>query len=187
VPGGSGAGKSTLALALVAAGQDYLSDDAVVVAERDGAPAVAGLPRPFHVTPSTADAFPAAAGALRPGSAVRGKRALDPRRAFPGRERASLSRPALILFPRVTGRATSGLEPLPPAEALGALLESSAVLAVDGMPGVAEQLALLRAIVDGAACARAELGLDLLAHPGPVARALLDCALALAATRLAGT
>ncbi len=101
---------------------------------------------------------------------------LDPRRAFPGRERARAGAPWLVLLPQVTGAPATEVEPVPAAVALGALIESSALLLVDGLPGREENLALLRAVVEGARCLSLRLGTDLLSPstelPHPLAAAL---------------
>jgi hypothetical protein len=174
VAGHAGAGKSTLTLALMEAGCAYLGDDAVFFGTRPGDAAVLALPRQFHVTPRTAAAFPRLApflGDLLPGG---DKRRLDPRRAWPGRERSAMALPRLLLLPYVAGTLGTSFEVLPTAEALGALIESSALVAVDGLPGVGAHLDALRRAANLARALRVGLGLDLLADPAGTARRLLQ-------------
>jgi hypothetical protein len=180
IPGAAGSGKSSLSLALLAAGAGWLGDDAVLVARRDGGPAVLGLPKPFHVADRTARAYPELAGLLEPCGAA-GKRALDPRLAFPGRELELLAAPAAVLLPAIADAEHTVVEGISSAEALGALIESSAMLAVDGMPGVPEQLDLLRALANAPVRARVLLGRDLLEAPRRTAAALTGTLRGLAA------
>jgi hypothetical protein len=174
IPGAAGAGKSTLTLALVHHGFDYLSDDAIFVTTRAGQAAALAFPRPFHVAEKTARAFPATASSLEPGWTMIGKRALDPRRFFPGRERTALESPGLLIVPSVSAGPLTNVESLSDAEALGALIESSAILAVDQMPAVGDQLSTLRALVGGAVCVRVALGEDLLLRPVEVVARMLE-------------
>lgn len=174
VAGGAGAGKSTLTLALLEAGCAYLGDEAVFLSARPGQPAVQALPRPFHVAPRTAAAFPRVAALLSDLLPSGEKRRLDPRRAWPGRERDSMAGPSLLLLPRVTAGARTVTERLASAVALGALVESSVLLVVDGLPGGAEQLEVLRGMADGARAWRVDLGHDLLADPAGTAGRLLE-------------
>jgi hypothetical protein len=172
IAGASGAGKTTLALALAAAGLAPLADDAVLAFRRGSAPAVAGIPRPFHLAGRTAGAFRALAPLLGPASPT-GKRPL-PLQAFgPPAAAAPACVPALLLLPEIAPAGPTTAEPASPADALGALLECGALLAADGMPAVPEQLAVLRAIADTARAARVRLGEDLLREPAAVARAVL--------------
>ncbi len=124
VAGGAGAGKSSRTLALLEAGCSYLGDDAVFLSVRGGSPAVLALPRPFHVAPRTAAAFP-----------------------------------------RISGLPTTTVERLSSAEAMGALIESSTFVIVDGLPGGSEHLDVLRRLGDGVEAWRVESGIDLLALP----------------------
>ncbi len=173
IAGGTGAGKSTLTLALLEAGCSYLGDDAVFLATAPGALTVLGLPRPFHVAPRTADAFPRIAPLLGSRLPAGQKRRLDPRAAWPGRERSSMGLPSAILLPSVVGGPTTSAEPLPSAEALGALIESSAYVVVGEFPRGREHLRVLRQIADAAAATRIGLGLDLLERPYDVGRRVL--------------
>jgi hypothetical protein len=165
VVGDSGSGKSTLALALVQRGFGWLGDDVCFLAERPDGPAVLSFPRPFHVAERTAAAFPALLPELGPALSWRGKRLLDPRRAFPALERTELRPPLTVLVPEVAGAPETAIAPVPQLDALGALIESSALLFVRGMARVDRQVDLLRALVAEARCVRARLGRDLLRRP----------------------
>ncbi len=173
VAGTAGSGKTTLALALLEAGLGYLGDDVVLLAERAGRPAVLSFPRPFHVAPATAAPYPALRPLLGERYAGGEKRDLDPRRAFPGRERAEGGAPALLLLPELANRPETVAEPASGAVALGALLESSAYLAADGEALLLARVALLARAVDGATALRVKLGRDALECPGEIARRLL--------------
>jgi len=173
VAGGAGAGKSTLTLALLEAGCDYLGDDAVFLSARGAGDVVLALARPFHVDPRTAAAFPRIGALLSDLLPAGEKRRLDPRKTWPGRERISMPKPSLLLLPRVSGAPTTVVEPRSSAEAMGALIESSTLVVVDGLPGGAEHLDVLRRFADGLEAWRVESGLDLLERPREVAESLL--------------
>jgi hypothetical protein len=173
VAGGAGAGKSTLTLALLEAGCAYLGDDAVFLSSRSVGPVVMALPRPFHVAPRTAAAFPRVGAMLSDLLPTGEKRRLDPRRAWPGRERSSMALPSLLLLPQVSGAVETVVEALSSAEAMGALIESSTLVVVDGLPGSAEHLEVLRRVADGVRARRVEAGLDLLQRPAEAAAMLL--------------
>ncbi|BDG05659.1 hypothetical protein [Anaeromyxobacter oryzae] len=175
VVGTSGAGKTTLALALAAAGLTPLGDDAVLLTRRGGPLRVVGFPRPFHVGARTAAAFPALAPHLgAPGR--EGKRPLDARAALGAHPSGAMRSPDLLLLPEITADDETQVEPAGSAEAFGALLESGALLVADGMPEVAEHLAVLRAVADGARTVRVRLGGDVLSAPAACARRLLAAA-----------
>jgi hypothetical protein len=173
VAGNSGSGKSTLAVALLEHGLGYLGDDSAFLAARPHGVAVLSFPRPFHLSDATARAFPRLVPLLGDRYATGEKRRLDPHRAFPGREGVEAAAPAAVLLPEVCAQARTELEPVPPAVALGALIESSALVAVDAMPAVDAHLALLGAAVSGARCLRVRLGADLLAAPAAIVPAIV--------------
>jgi len=173
VSGHAGAGKSTLTLALLEAGCDPLGDDAVFLSSRPGDPAVLAFPRPFHVAPCTAEAFPRIAPLLDDFLPSGEKRRLDPRRAWPGQERATMGLPSTLLLPSITGAAATVVEPVGPAEALGELVESSTFVVVDGLPGGREHLAALARIADEARAWKVGMGRDVLSRPVEVAASIL--------------
>jgi hypothetical protein len=172
VAGEGGAGKSTLCLALLEyGGLDYLGDDAVFLAPAGGGVAVRALPRLFHVGEVTARAFPRIA-ALLAADQSEGKRSLDPRRAFPGRERAEAGAPCVVILPRVDGEGRTQVRELAPVDALGALIGSSTLVAIEGLPGAREHLALLGRAVERAQCVEVTLGGDFLEAPAGCVEAL---------------
>ncbi len=135
VSGHAGAGKSTLTLSLLEAGCAYLGDDAVFLSSRPGHPAVLAFPRPFHVAPRTAEAFARISALLDDFLPSGDKRRLDPRRAWPGRGRAVMERPSVLLLPSITGAAGTVVERIGSAEALGELVESSTFVVVTACRG----------------------------------------------------
>lgn len=170
VPALAGSGKSTLATALVAAGAGYLGDDTVWVTGPAAEARLLALPREFHLADRSAAAL-GLVDRLVPGhDSLGGKRRLDAAAAFPGRFRWEAGPPAGILLPTITGEPVTRLVEAGPADALGVLLESSALVASRGLPGGAAHLPLLGALADGARVLRVLLGLDLLADPVRVAR-----------------
>jgi hypothetical protein len=163
IVGASGAGKTTTVLSLLAEGTTVLGDDAMFFAERDGSPRVLAFPRPFHVTAKTLAAFPALADAESvpgwakhsvPFAAVSIARALD------------MEAPELVLLPQVTDAPTSRASPVAPADAFGALLDSTAAIAfADRIDQIATQLGVLERLIAGARAWRLELGADALVDP----------------------
>lgn len=169
VVGGSGAGKTTATIALIEAGYAFLGDDALLLTE---GPVLCAFPRPFHLGPATLAAFPRL-GALAGGTSGHGdKRDLDPRLAFPGRRKATMSPPALVLHPRVEPDAKTRLAKIAPADALGNLIASSAGIVIDGAVRREEQMALLGKVAVGARHFEIRMGRDLLGDPGRLAVAV---------------
>lgn len=173
VVGPAGSGKSTLALALLEhGGLDYLGDDTVLLAAREDGIAVLAWPRDFHVADRTAAAFPRLAALLGETYAPAGKRTLDARRAFAGRDRQVATAPAVLLIPELSGEPATTVEPVSAADAMGALIESSALVVIEGLPGAAAQLDILARSLAAARCLRVRLGTDLLDAPARVVATL---------------
>lgn len=171
IAGNSGAGKTTLTLAFLEAGCRYLGDDRVLLRYDAGSRTEAlSYPRVFHVTETTARAFPRlATRSSSEAPTPDGKQPVDPAIAYASSFHAEAAAPGLLLFPRVVDEATTSVRPISQSGAFGQLLESSAILAVEGMPYRDENLACLK---DLATVPAFELlsGRDLLDSPARVVR-----------------
>jgi hypothetical protein len=174
VAGEAMAGKTTLAIALLEAGLGALCDDAAYLAERDGAVRVQGVARPFHLRPATLRAFPRAAALAGPPDGE-GRRDLDPSAAW-GTPCSGALPPGLLLFPELARTAATRVERLAPTDALGRLVEASALVVVDGAARAPEHLALLGRLASDTPAFRVALGDDLLQDPVRVGRAILAAA-----------
>lgn len=172
VAGDAMAGKTTLCVALLEAGLGALCDDAAYLAGREGAVRVQGVARPFHLRPATARAFPRAA-ALAGAPDAEGRRDLDPAAAWGAPRRGALT-PGLLLFPELARTPATRVERIAPADALGRLVEASALVVVDGAARAPEHLSLLGALASGTPAYRVLLGEDLLRAPVRVAHDILD-------------
>ena len=84
-----------------------------------------------------------------------------------------MSSPSLLLLPGVSGMATTVVEPLSAADAMGAIIESSTLVVVDELPARGEHLEVLRRTSDAVRAWRVASGLDLLADPAGACRRLL--------------
>jgi hypothetical protein len=115
--GTSGSGKSTLSLALARAGLDFLGDDTLFLARRP-TPAsplrVLAFPDEIDLTDEAVSFFPDLATRRTPGWR---KRQLRAEEAF-GARIAWDCEPAVLVFPRVSGRPRSELRPIEAGEAL---------------------------------------------------------------------
>lgn len=158
--GDAGDGKSTIAAALVRAGFDYVSDDAVFIDTRAAAPRLVGYHKHFHMTDDLrARLFPG-----QPGDWLGEKWAMDPERLFPGRRRRGIAKADRIVFPCIGGAARSALTPLTPGEALAALFRSSTQVFFDRRLAP-RHLAALRSLVAGAPAYRFTAGRDVYTDP----------------------
>jgi hypothetical protein len=174
IVGDAGAGKTTTALSLLASGCHYLGDDRVLLRAVPEGVELLSYPREFHVSAATADAFPTVLAHAGPLEGIGDKRAVDPARLFPQQHRAQWRGPITLLFPQITDAAVTTLRPLPPVEALGHLLGSSALTLVEGVRHGAAHLALLKSVAERARAFDLLLGRDLLASPSATGRAVLD-------------
>lgn len=156
--GTSGSGKSTLALALLPAGFDFLGDDMVFLStEPDGIQALA-FPDEIDVTTDTIRFFPELAHLagipLAPGWPKYQVRIEE----LYGVEPTAQCRPAVLLFPRVSGNERSVVTSLDPYEALTELAPN--ILLTDG-PSSQAHFDVLAGLVQQCACYRLETGTDL--------------------------
>jgi hypothetical protein len=124
--GGSGSGKTTLAMALVASGARYLSDDFTPL-DTDGATV-----HPFPIAasikqgswPLLATSFPELLACHDHRLAQRIVRYLDPTGANPGALATSGLAVGAIIFPRYRLRSEPLIEPLSPEETLSEFLQT---------------------------------------------------------------
>jgi hypothetical protein len=171
VIGQQGAGKTTTTLALVEAGARFVGDDAVFLAGNDAEPRIVahGIAKPFHLAARTIAAFPRLRTHCGAVDAHTQKAPLDPARVWPAQMRSALDAPFALVFPEIARDETTALVAMDAAAAFGALLESSALGVVDGMPAVPQQLAVLERVITGARAFRLRLAADALADPARVA------------------
>jgi hypothetical protein len=168
VVGSQGAGKTTTTLSLLEGSPEtrYLADDAMFLAAGAPAPIAAAFPRDFHLGEASLAAFPRLAPHAGAPTERRGKRPVDPRRAYPSRAVSEIALDhGIALFPVIADAARTELAPRPRADAFGDLLASSASLIIDGLPGREENLALLAALLAASRCYELRLGRDALADP----------------------
>ncbi len=168
--GDAGVGKTTALFSCVERGARFLSDDRVLLRDIDG---VLAYPREAHLSDQTVAALPSLAGVPLVGPAMAGKRRGDVRARWPERFTTSSPRPGALLFPRLS-RGVTRTAPLARADALGGLIEASALVAVADVPFAPENLALLARLADMVPAWTLELGGDALREPGLVAAAVAE-------------
>jgi hypothetical protein len=156
--GTSGAGKSTLTLALLRAGFDFLGDDLVFLClQPDGIQALA-FPDEIDLTDGTIRFFPELEYLLAtPRADGWPKRQVRPELLY-GSTIASACRPALLVFPRVSGNQTSTLVPL---ERGLAFLEITPNILLTDPESSQAHFDALSALVQQCDCYRLETGTDL--------------------------
>lgn len=162
--GDAGDGKSTIAAALIRAGYDYLSDDAVFIDMRGVKPRLVAYHKHFHMTDDLRSRlFPGQTGEW-----LGEKWAIDPEGLFPGRRRRGVAQADLLIFPRITAAARSELTQLSPAETMGALFRTSTQVFFDrALAG--RHLAALRGLASTAPAFRFSAGRDVYLDPGAYA------------------
>jgi hypothetical protein len=155
--GTSGSGKSTLSLALARAGFDFLGDDTLFLAWRawrEEGLRVLAFPDEIDLTEQTAGFFPEVATRTTPGWRKRQLRADE---AF-GARIAWECEPAVLVFPRVSGRPRSELRPVDAGEALFELAPNVLLT----QPGASQtHLDALAELARASRCYRLETGTDL--------------------------
>ncbi len=173
VAGDSGRGKSTSTLALLEGGARWLGDDTFFLGgDGGGGVRLYAMPRPFHVTPRTLDAFdrlrPCVSSPLRPV----GKYDVAPQRAWPGRQELRASTPAWLVFPVVEADAPTAAEALDQASTMLALMPASAWVVLPQLDHHARHRELVQRLVSASTGIAARLGADMLAEPERLYRAL---------------
>jgi hypothetical protein len=160
----SGGGKSTLSLGLLVRGWRCLSDDALLLCNRNPGIEALRLRAAFYVDLGDEYRFPGLAQAeVAPDGAGRLRRRMDVAGTFPGRIEESCY-PDVILFVRVSGRERSALDPVDGRHALRLLLQASGSQLFD-RTGMGPHLATLATLTRQARAYELAAGTDLLEEP----------------------
>ncbi|MFH1278800.1 MAG: hypothetical protein ABIK65_10525 [Candidatus Eisenbacteria bacterium] len=168
VCGSSGVGKSTAALAAIAAGCPFASDDTLFLTRAGGEVLLDPFPEPVKVGRGTAAYFPEWKGRL----VQKGRKFLLGEDLLPPPGRISGVRPELLLFPEIHDSDRSEFESLSPHEAMVRLLPQS-VLPAD-RDRVEEHISLLRDLVGQVRSHRLLFGRDLRRLPYRIERFMAE-------------
>jgi hypothetical protein len=162
--GSSGSGKSTLTVGLIRQGWGYLSDDAVLLqAQPEGVEALA-LRKYVYVDAEAVSQYLALPlGEAVPDARGRPRRRVCVEAAYPG-QYAARCVPHILLFARIVSRPQSSLRPLERLSALRQLLAASGPQLFD-RGTTAQQLEILKRLVQQTASYELEAGRDLYARP----------------------
>lgn len=166
--GDAGVGKTTALFSCVQHDARFLSDDRVLF--RDATRLLA-YPREAHLSEATIAALPTLAGVTLHGPSMHQKRRGDVRAVLPDRYVASAPWPRALVFPELVAGVTS-VAPVSAADALGRLIEASALAAVEEVPGGRMNLVKLGAMADAVPGFALRLGRDALDRPALVADAI---------------
>ena len=162
ISGDGGSGKTTSALNLVRSGFDYVSDDSLIVDNREGFIRVSPWYHDFHVESDTcrryAELWHFADISLGEGE----KHSIDISRYFKGRPKKWIE-PSVILFPRISAQKNSMLSPLKSMEMFSRLLKQ---IFLGSDPVVAErQLEIIKMLAQTTCGYELISGEDLLEDP----------------------
>jgi len=160
--GDSGAGKSTLMVTLVRKGFGYLGDDMVFLRKGPHGMRVLGFPDEIDLTDETIALFNELDHLMSlPKSEGWHKRQVRPEQLYPGKM-VSECKPGLLIFPKISGKASSVLKPMNSTEALLQLLSN--IIRTDSASSQ-NHLDALTALVKESKCYRLETGRDFDALP----------------------
>jgi hypothetical protein len=143
LPGATGAGKSTLAASLVAAGFDYLTDEAAVI-DVDTLEVVP-FPKPLSLRPGSLDALGRSPDPFEPGSQT-----LVPASALRSGASGRAVPTRILVFPGYQAGAASSLTPISRAEAMVELANNSFNFMTRGR----QWLGVLSRLVSACTCVR---------------------------------
>ena len=166
IPGVSGSGKSTSCVSLMRAGYRCLSDDKPFLRSNGNGIELLAFPESIDVTDRTVSFFPelrvAPSQDLKAGYRKKQFRA----DAIYPDSTTNAVRPALILFPQISGESRSRLEKLSKIRALEAILPHG-LLVLDAETS-GHQFDLLARLIESAECYRLSFGRDVLELPSLV-------------------
>lgn len=160
LPGTSGTGKSTLSVALARAGLGFLGDDTLFLATREEGLRVLAFPDEIDLTEQSVAFFPEVVPWLTATGGWR-KRQLRPERLSGSQSDAEIvwrAAPGVLVFPQISGRRKSRLEPIDAGEALLELVPN--VLLTEPSSSQAH-LDALAALARSSRCYRLATGTDL--------------------------
>lgn len=158
LPGTSGSGKSTLTLALARAGFGVLGDDTLFLTRRSAGISILAFPDEFDLTDQTVAFFPELAPLLDASRPAGWRKRQVRAEELYGAPVVWECRPAVLVFPRVSGERESALTPLSPGEALLELAPN--VLLTEARSSQAH-LDVLAELVERSDCYRLATGTDL--------------------------
>jgi hypothetical protein len=168
VVGPSGQGKTTLTLSLLAAGWGFLGDDVVALHQVNAVVEALAVRRSMSCTPTTLARF-----GMEGSDAANGEKQLVDVEFMSAGQVVDHFHPNLLVFPEVTDRQSSELEPLNEPEVIAHLGRSMAGIMTD--PVWAErQLGVLVDLAAQSAGYRMLAGRDVFEDPPRVARLLTD-------------
>ena len=175
IVGGSGCGKSTLAIGLARQGWSYLSDDAVLLHPQPGEVGALACRRHWYIDAKDAPQYPD----LQLGEELANlsggrKRRVGIAAAYP-EQLVSQCIPQVLLFPRIIPHRHSTLHPLDRFNALGQLLAQSGPQLFDRHT-MAQQLAVLKHLVQQTASYELQAGQDVSHDSGVLAHLLAEVA-----------
>ncbi len=164
IAGSSGSGKSTLTSLLAASGWRYLSDDILLLRERESAIEVRAFRRFFALTAETMSAV----RLTQPKPDSGEKKRVIPEHHF-GSQPTESATPVTVIFPRITGETESRLVALNPAESMSRLIRLSPWATYD-KPTSTAHLKMLGQLANSTNAFIFEGGTDILIDPTLAAR-----------------
>lgn len=164
IAGASGSGKSTITAQLATSGWSYLSDDTLLLTENSADVEVVALRQFFALTPTTVATLPTVA---LPRVNGRKKERFAPRELFSSPQIDS-AKPAIVLFPLITGESDSQLRRLTASETMSRLLKLCPWSCYDNV-SAGNHLTVLGRLARKAAGFDILAGTDLLRDPKHVA------------------
>jgi hypothetical protein len=157
IAGTSGAGKSTLAVTLLRSGFGYLSDDMVFLRRSPDGPQVLGFPEDVDVGDQTVSFFPELDFLKHsPKNAGWPKKQVRADEVY-GAELVSQARPGAIVFPRISGKATSAVRQIGADEAF---LELVSNVLLTEPRSCQSHLGILTELVNHVPCYQLQAGRD---------------------------
>lgn len=173
VVGQGRAGKTTTALSLIHAGGKWAGDDLALFAPGEHGIHCWGVARHFHLRPQTAALFDEVAAVGSP-AVVRGEHRVDVAlsRAYPDQRLPGFVVPRAIVMPEIADQPVTTAEVVDRADALGPLLQASAMIVANELGRQQEQINALGELVGPCVTIALRLGRDGLSDPLVPARAV---------------